>query len=135
MARINCAPWRNSVIFEPFGPDIDAWFRKIGFILSPSDDESFHLSIAEGMASGAIPIIRLREEVPGLYPSEYTFSDVREAVELIECLRRDGGNAEPRCARLKTYVRENYDLAVVMVSWERMIQSVADEAQNADGKA
>ncbi|MCJ7795380.1 MAG: hypothetical protein MUQ56_01190, partial [Thermoleophilia bacterium] len=54
-----------------------------------------------------------------------------EAVELIECLRRDGGNAEPRCARLKTYARENYDLAVVMVSWERMIQSVADEARSA----
>jgi len=131
MARINSAPWRDSVVFEPFTPDIDTWFRKIGFILSPSDIESFHLSIAEGMASGAIPIIRLREEVPGLYPGEYTFSDVREAVDLIERFQREGGDSESQCTRLKAYARENCDLAVVTVSWERMIQSVADEAQSA----
>ena len=41
-----------------FGPDVGTWLRRIGFILSTSDDESFHLAPAEGMASGAVPVIR-----------------------------------------------------------------------------
>ncbi len=127
MARINCAPWRNSVIFEPFGPDIDVWFRKIGFILSPSDDESFHLSIAEGMASGAIPIIRLREEVPGLYPGEYTFSDVREAVELIERFRRNQVGLAARRQREKEYVSDSFCMPVVVAQWGRLLDQVAAE--------
>lgn len=40
----------KSIVFEPFGADMGSWFRKIGFILSPSSDESFHLAPAEGMA-------------------------------------------------------------------------------------
>ena len=35
-----------------------AWLRRIGFVLSTSDDESFHVAPAEGMASGAVPVIR-----------------------------------------------------------------------------
>jgi glycosyltransferase involved in cell wall biosynthesis len=127
MARINASPWRDSVVFEPFGRDIEVWFRKIGFILSPSDDESFHLSIAEGMASGAVPIIRLREEVPGLYPNEYVVSDVREAADLIERIRSDAEAIEAQPRRLKVYARENFDLEVVAESWARQIRDVAEQ--------
>jgi glycosyltransferase involved in cell wall biosynthesis len=128
MARINSSLWRDSVVFEPFGRDIEVWFRKIGFILSPSDDESFHLSIAEGMASGAVPVIRLRDEVPDLYPSEYCFGDVGEAVALIERLRTDEQGIRAHSDRLKSYARESFDRPRVASHWEELIQSVADNA-------
>ena len=51
--RIGRSPaLRDAVVFEPFGADMASWMRKIGYILSPSSDESFHLAPAEGMASG-----------------------------------------------------------------------------------
>jgi glycosyltransferase involved in cell wall biosynthesis len=49
---------RGAVVFDDGGPDVPAWLRRIGFILSTSDDESFHMAPAEGMASRAVPVIR-----------------------------------------------------------------------------
>jgi glycosyltransferase involved in cell wall biosynthesis len=48
----------DGVVFDSYGPDVGAWLRKVGWVLSLSDDESFHLAPAEGMASGAVPLIR-----------------------------------------------------------------------------
>lgn len=47
----------DAVVFDPGGPDVAAWLRHVGFVLSPSDDESFHLAPAEGMASRAVPVL------------------------------------------------------------------------------
>lgn len=56
--RINSNPkLRHKVIFDPPGDDVNDWFTMVGFILSPSDFESFHMAIGEGMLTGATPII------------------------------------------------------------------------------
>jgi glycosyltransferase involved in cell wall biosynthesis len=56
--RINSNPrLRHKVIFDPPGDDVNDWFTMVGFILSPSDWESFHMAIGEGMLTGATPII------------------------------------------------------------------------------
>ena len=56
--RINQNPkLRHKVIFDPPDDDVNDWFTMVGFILSPSDFESFHMAIGEGMLTGAIPII------------------------------------------------------------------------------
>ncbi len=58
MRRVQTSPLlRGSVVFDDFGPDVGSWLRRIGFVLSTSDDESFHLAPAEGMASRAVPAI------------------------------------------------------------------------------
>ncbi|MFC6669106.1 hypothetical protein [Marinobacterium aestuariivivens] len=36
---------------------MNEWFTMVGFILSPSDFESFHMAIGEGMLTGAMPIV------------------------------------------------------------------------------
>ncbi|HEX6867306.1 MAG TPA: glycosyltransferase [Candidatus Limnocylindrales bacterium] len=59
MARIQTSPLLDgAVVFDTFGPDVPTWLRRIGRVLSTSDDESFHLAPAEGMASRAVPTIR-----------------------------------------------------------------------------
>lgn len=56
--RINSNPkLRYKVIFDPPGDDVNEWFTMVGFILSPSDFESFHMAIGEGMLTGTTPII------------------------------------------------------------------------------
>ena len=58
---------RDHVVFEDFGPDMASWFRKIGIVLSPSDEESFHLAPAEGMASRAVPIVWERDGAKNIF--------------------------------------------------------------------
>lgn len=48
---------QQCVTLEPFGDNMGAFYQKIGHILSVSEHESFHLGLAEGMASGAHPHI------------------------------------------------------------------------------
>ncbi|MGP9534329.1 MULTISPECIES: glycosyltransferase family protein [unclassified Halomonas] len=56
--RINSNPkLQHKVIFDPPGDDVNDWFTLVGFILSPSDHESFHMAVGEGMLTGATPII------------------------------------------------------------------------------
>jgi glycosyltransferase involved in cell wall biosynthesis len=51
-------PLRGAVVFDDAGPDVPSWLRRVGFVLSTSDDESFHVAPAEGMASRAVPVLR-----------------------------------------------------------------------------
>jgi glycosyltransferase involved in cell wall biosynthesis len=59
LRRIQRSPLlRGAVVFDEAGPDVAAWLRRVGFVLSTSDDESFHVAPAEGMASRAVPVLR-----------------------------------------------------------------------------
>lgn len=56
--RINSNPkLRYKVIFDPPGDDVNEWFTMVGFILSPSDSESFHMAVGEGVLTGAVPLV------------------------------------------------------------------------------
>lgn len=46
----------GAVLFDGFGPDMKDWYRKVGVVLSTSDFESFHLTLADGAASGSAPV-------------------------------------------------------------------------------
>jgi glycosyltransferase involved in cell wall biosynthesis len=59
LRRVQRSGWlRGAVVFDDAGPDVAAWLRRVGFVLSTSDDESFHVAPAEGMASRAVPVLR-----------------------------------------------------------------------------
>jgi glycosyltransferase involved in cell wall biosynthesis len=69
----------DGVVFDAYGPDVGAWLRKIGWVVSLSDDESFHLAPAEGMASGAVPLIRAWPGVDTIYDGRWIASAGDEA--------------------------------------------------------
>lgn len=81
--RIKDNSWADNVIFEGFGP-IDQWFQKIGWILSVSDHESFHLAVAEGMASGAKPAILHWPGCEYIYPAQTIRNSVDSLCAKIE---------------------------------------------------
>jgi len=102
----------EGVVFDDFGADVAAWLRKIGFVLSTSDDESFHLAPAEGMASGAVPVVRNWPGVHTIYDSRWIHPDVdtmADAVaELVEFGRWDEASAFA-----KRQVRASIDIGQV----------------------
>lgn len=73
--RIEEAPWKNNVIFDGHGDDMPEWFQGIGYILSTSDFEGSHQAVAEGMASGAIPIILPWAGAETVYPKKYVLEN------------------------------------------------------------
>jgi glycosyltransferase involved in cell wall biosynthesis len=80
--RIEDNGWQHNIIFEGHGP-IDNWLQKIDYILSVSDFESFHLSPAEGMASGAIPVILNWPGSKFIYPDKCIFNTVEQACQAV----------------------------------------------------
>lgn len=86
-ARVGASPdLVQRVVFEPFAADIGSWLRKIGYILSPSTEESFHLAPAEGMASGAVPVFWKRPGVSGIFGDDFLIGNSEEAALLIRRL-------------------------------------------------
>ena len=83
----------SGVIFDPHGSDVAAWFTRVGHVLSTSDDESFHLTLAEGMASGAVPAIRNWLGSDTIYDSRWIHGSALAMAESIDALVTGGGFA------------------------------------------
>ena len=82
---------RDAVVFDDGGPDVPAWLRRIGFILSVSDDESFHMAPAEGMASRAVPAIRHWPGAETIYDSRWIGENPAEMAASIAALSSPDG--------------------------------------------
>jgi glycosyltransferase involved in cell wall biosynthesis len=80
--RIKANGWQDNVFFEDFGP-IHEWLQKINWVLSVSDHESFHLAVAEGMASGARPIIYNWPGAETIYPKKHIIDNLLDVPEII----------------------------------------------------
>lgn len=74
---------KEHVIFEPFGPDMGSWFRRVGWMLSPSSRETFHLAPVEGMMSGAIPVVWERSGASEIFGREFVHSTTEAAANYI----------------------------------------------------
>lgn len=103
--KIENSPWKENVIFSPFGSDIAEWLTNIGFILSTSDLEAFHLAPMEGIASGAAPIIFKWNGAELIYPSSAIVTNIDEAVEQIKHI-----NNNPEHCKTHQELPKNYDL-------------------------
>jgi glycosyltransferase involved in cell wall biosynthesis len=122
--RINAAPWKDAVVFDGFGSDMDEWFKKIGFVLSTSDFESFHLAPSEGMASGAYPIILNWDGSDTIYSSHYLLQDVDECVTRIEEINAlDDEQMERVREEVKEYA-SNFDIRIVGARWHSLLQQL-----------
>ena len=120
---INQSEYANSIVFDPHGPDIPEWFSKIGFILSTSEHEGSHQAVAEGMAAGSIPVIRDWRGSDLLYPGEYVFQTVDDAVELI----RKWNTFEyfvPQSEIVRSYAGEYFDKPVIIEQYRQLLHGL-----------
>lgn len=103
--KIDKAPYKNNIIFEGWG-DVSEWLKKIGYVLSVSDYESFHMAPIEGMASGAYPVVLRREGVNTIFPGNYIFDNIADSVNFITSVK-------PPDNKLYNFVYSSYDLQII----------------------
>lgn len=71
------------VAFDAFGPDMGRWFRRIGWMLSPSYRETFHLAPVEGMPGGAVPVVWQRDGAEEIFSERWVHESTEEAARFI----------------------------------------------------
>lgn len=109
----------SAVSFESFGGDLPEFFQKIGFVLSVSDHEGHQVAPAEGMASGAIPVVIDRAGARDDYADEWVHASTLDAAEAILATIEDGNLAAER-RRVAAYTsRWSYDM--IMPLWDEVL--------------
>jgi glycosyltransferase involved in cell wall biosynthesis len=98
-ARIQETPaLRGAVTFQPFSADLPSLFQQAGFVLSTSDSEGHQVALAEGAASGAVPVIVDRPGARDQYPSRWVHDTPERAAEAVAGLGVEAWAAEETVA-------------------------------------
>lgn len=92
----------DAVVFDGFGDEMDKWYSKVGIVLSTSDFESFHLTIADGAASGAVPALLNWPGADLIYPDSWLSGSTQALVDSIIEGRIDRSSAQQ-------FVRESFN--------------------------
>lgn len=108
---------RNRVIFDPHGDDVDDWFRLVGHILSPSDQESFHLALAEGALTGCNPVVWQRDGAGELWPKKTICADTAAAASSVL-------EAISEFTNYRSIIQKDYTESVVL-EWQRCLLNLA----------
>ena len=110
------------VHLEDWVDDVPAYLRDKDFVISTSLFESFHYSIAEGMASGVLPLVHAWPGSENIYPPEYLFDTPEDCVRLL--MRIMGSDRENLAERNREYVESNYSLEKTIQGFNRVIGAV-----------
>ncbi len=88
--------------------DMAQWYADKNYVISTSLFESFHYSIAEGMASGLLPLIHNWYGAQYLYPSEYMFNDPDNCLKLLQEI--ENLNIQEEQIKNRQFVINRYDV-------------------------
>jgi glycosyltransferase involved in cell wall biosynthesis len=125
LRRVQTSPLlEGAVVFDGFGPDTASWLRRIGHVLSTSDDESFHLAPAEGMASGAVPALLPWPGVEEIYDRRWIHDSPAAIAEAIAPLADDEAWREAGEAA-RAQARESWALERVAAAWTELLPAGA----------
>lgn len=124
--RLASTPLRDFVTWIEPGPDVAEWLQGIGYLMSTSDDESFHLSPAEGAASGAVPIVRGWPGAHEIHPAGF----VGPIGDLAALLLDQATDREGASQRAQRFVQNHYDINVVGKQWAELIETLSSIADS-----
>jgi glycosyltransferase involved in cell wall biosynthesis len=123
---------RGGVVFDPPGRDMARWYRGIGIVLSTSDIEGFHFAVADGMASGAVPVIRPRPGAEEVFGPEWISGTTDEAVSAtLEFANEDVWARHSALA--KERIRHVADPAAVLAAWSELLHGDVTAARRRTG--
>jgi glycosyltransferase involved in cell wall biosynthesis len=128
LRRVQRSPLlRGAVVFDDAGPDVAAWLRRVGFVLSTSDDESFHVAPAEGMASRAVPVLRHWPGAETIYDTRWIH---RGPAEMAAAIADLGDEADWRSAgdAAHAQVAAAFNLPRVWEAWHGLLTTDLDPA-------
>lgn len=120
LRRVQRSPLlQNAVVFDDAGPDVPAWLRRVGFVLSTSDDESFHVGPAEGMGSRAVPVIRHWPGAETIYDKRWIRETPQEMAGFVASL---SDPADWRAAGEAAHQQvQSFRLETVCEAWHKLL--------------
>ncbi|NMF31965.1 glycosyltransferase [Corynebacterium ammoniagenes] len=110
----------GAVVFDGFGSDMEEWYRQVGVVLSTSDFESFHLTIADGVASGAIPASLNWPGADLIYPVAWLSGTTRDIVDSIL-------NPPVYVGESKKFVESNFEASALMRRFKEVLAEINHE--------
>lgn len=110
---------RGAVDFLPFSDDLPAFFQRAGFVLSTSDSEGHQVALAEGAASGAVPVIVDRPGAAEQYEDEWVHGTTDAAAAAVAELDAAGWTAARRKAVEHAAA---WSAGRVMPEWPRLLR-------------
>lgn len=112
---------RGAVVFDPPGRDMARWYRKVGHILSTSDNEGSHMAPTEGMASGSVPVIRPWPGAVEIYGLEWLHTSTEDAAAAILADADNPAGWAERAARAQAEIRRSHDPVKVLAAWADLL--------------
>lgn len=119
--RLNERAGRQAVVFDPHGDDMPDWFQGIGYGVSVSDLESFHLTLPDGAASGAAPVSIAWPGADRIYPREWLVAGLDQMAQRILELHHAPEERTEMVGRAADFVNANLDTAVVHAALDRAL--------------
>lgn len=119
---------REAVTFDPPGQDMPRWYRRVGQLLSTSDEEGSHASVAEAMASGAVPVVRHWPGATEVYDRRWVYESPPDAVAAV-LAGADVQQWTERAAAAKQEVRRTHDPAAVVDAWADLLHGDLSRAR------
>lgn len=107
--------------------DVPGYLRDKDFVISTSLFESFHYSIAEGMASGVLPLVHAWPGAENVYPEKYLFNTPDECVKLIDSLLKSDRNELIHANR--EYISSHFSQEGQIAAFERLIAGLERESE------
>lgn len=121
--RINSSDLlRYKVIFDPVGDDVNEWLSLVGFILSPSDFESFHMAVGEGMLTGSSPVIWGWDGADEIWPTQSIIRTINNAKDLILNVNKNE-SLEQIYNKNRQWVLDNYSCDDIVNKWVRVLDA------------
>lgn len=106
---------KGGVDFEGYTLTISEFYKSIGYVLSTSDFESFHYTIADGVSAGNFPIIWPWTGAAELYPNEWVVNNIDDATKkIIEYSKLAESQKIKYTTNRINFIKSNYDLEVIL---------------------
>ena len=113
---------RDLVRFDAHGDDTAQWYREIGYGLSVSDHESFHLTLPDAAASGWVPVSLGWPGADLIYPRDWFVATLDKIVERILAISRLNGARHAFVQRAADFVGNFFDDHVIFDRLDRTLR-------------
>ncbi|MBM7789831.1 glycosyltransferase family 4 protein [Tenggerimyces flavus] len=111
---------RDAVVLHPPGRDMARWFRRVGYLVSTSDEEGSHASVAEGMASGAVPVVRSWPGAAEIYGKQWVHDSIGAAANAVLSNADPAVSAESR-DQAREEIGRTHDPHKVVAAWADLL--------------
>jgi glycosyltransferase involved in cell wall biosynthesis len=111
---------RERVIFDRAGNDMPEWFRSVTAVLSSSDSEGCHTSVAEGMSSGCLAVCWAWPGATSVYGSRFVHGSIDAMVgatlSAVEEMHSPAGRSAMKADAAKFDIRRTLSLVEELLS-------------------